>query len=423
MKKIILTAFAIFFLFPLFSYLFPSVHASNHETLLKSIEDKSKALAEINSQIQTTQKQILETEQKGKSLKQEVKRADYRISQLSLSIKSSEIKIEKLNLEIDSLEYGIGEKTRSIEAKKTAITNFLRELSSKDHESVLLALLKNKSLADGLFEAQSIENISNGLDREIISLEEIKNELQGTLEETAERKESVEKENQTLRQKKTIVEGEKKDRGELLRTTKNQEKLYQEQLKALEKQQDEIAKEIEETERELRTKIDINLLPIPRPGVLAWPVKGGVMSQGYGATTFARYNYRGKHHNGVDIAAPIGTEIYAAEDGEVTATGDQDKFCRKAAYGKFIVVRHDNGLTTLYGHLSGIAVVPGQKVSRGALIGYMGKTGWATGSHVHFTVWSTVTHLMRPTRVCGLMPVGGDIDPTQYLERTPTNNG
>lgn len=417
MKKIVIVTFTV--LLYTFYLLLARIHASNHEPLLKSIEEKSKELAEINNQIQTTQKQIVETEQKGKTLKQEIKRTDYRISQLNLSIKSSEIQIDKLNLEIDNLEYDITGKTKAISGKKSAIANFLRELNFKDNESMLLSLLKSKSLADGLFEAQSIENLSNGLEREITSLEGIKAELKETLDATSSRKDSVAKENQKLRQKKTITENEKKDRNELLLATKNQEKLYQEQLKALEKQQDEIAKEIEEIERELRTKIDINLLPIPRPGVLAWPVKGGIMSQGYGATTFARYNYRGKHHNGVDIAAPIGTEIYAAESGEVTATGDQDKFCRKAAYGKFIVVRHENGLTTLYAHLSGIAVTPGQKVSRGELIGYMGKTGWATGSHVHFTVWSTVTHLMRPTRVCGLMPVGGDIDPIQYLERAP----
>ena len=233
-----------FILFSVLYFLFSRlpVSASNHEDLLKSIEEKSKELNEINSQIQSTQKQIVETEQKGKTLKQEIKRADYRISQLNLSIKSSEIQIEKLNLEIGTLEYDISAKIKTIETKKTAITNFLRELNSKDRESVLLAFLNSKSLADGLFEAQSIENISSGLEREISSLEDIKADLENSLGKTSDHKDAVKNENLKLRGKKQITEGEKKDRNELLRVTKNQEKAYQEQLKTLEKQQDEIAK-------------------------------------------------------------------------------------------------------------------------------------------------------------------------------------
>ena len=188
----------------------------------------------------------------------------------------------------------------------------------------------------------------------------------------------------------------------------------------MEKQQAEIAEEIEAIEKELRAKIDPNLLPLPRPGVLVWPTGTPVrLSQGYGQTNFALYNYKGKHHNGIDIAGPLGTEIYAAEDGEVLAVGDQDRFCRRAAYGKYVVIKHANSLTTLYAHMSGQVVSVGQKVSREQLIGYMGKTGWATGPHLHFTVWSSLTYLVKPSRVCGPMPVGGDINPLQYLEKPP----
>ena len=110
--------------------------------------------------------------------------------------------------------------------------------------------------------------------------------------------------------------------------------------------------------------------------------------------------------------------------GEVINIGNQDLYCRGAAYGKFVVIKHSNNLTTLYGHMSGFAVSLGSKVERGQTIGYIGRTGWATGPHLHFTVFSSQTlSPARPgfpegaiaSRVCGPMPVGGDLDPTKYL--------
>ena len=87
-------------------------------------------------------------------------------------------------------------------------------------------------------------------------------------------------------------------------------------------------------------------------------------------------------HKGIDIAAPIGTPIYAAADGTVTAAGPS------SGYGNRITVSHGGGLSTLYGHMfsNGILVKPGQHVKRGDLIGRVGNAGRSTGPHCHFEV-------------------------------------
>jgi murein DD-endopeptidase MepM/ murein hydrolase activator NlpD len=76
----------------------------------------------------------------------------------------------------------------------------------------------------------------------------------------------------------------------------------------------------------------------------------------------------------------------AAAAGTVMGTGDTDLVCKGASYGRWVLIKHDNGLATLSGHLSLIKVVAGQRVERGELIGYAGQTGYATGPHLHFTV-------------------------------------
>lgn len=99
---------------------------------------------------------------------------------------------------------------------------------------------------------------------------------------------------------------------------------------------------------------------------------GGVYSSPFGPRW-------GKMHTGVDIAAPMGTPVVAAEDGKVVFTESGN-----TGYGNHIIIQHKNGLKTLYGHLSSIDVSKGQQVVRGEQIGKVGSTGNSTGPHLHF---------------------------------------
>lgn len=88
----------------------------------------------------------------------------------------------------------------------------------------------------------------------------------------------------------------------------------------------------------------------------------------------------GRMHEGIDMAAPVGTPIYATAEGTVIFAG------RQSGYGNLIKIQHELGTETRFGHLSKIQVKVGQKVSRGSLIGAMGNTGRSTGSHLHYEV-------------------------------------
>jgi len=87
-----------------------------------------------------------------------------------------------------------------------------------------------------------------------------------------------------------------------------------------------------------------------------------------------------KFHSGIDFAVPIGTEVKSTADGKVIFAG------RKGGYGNAIIVRHKNGLATLYGHLSKILVKPNEEVEAGDVIAKSGNTGNSTGPHVHYEV-------------------------------------
>jgi murein DD-endopeptidase MepM/ murein hydrolase activator NlpD len=109
-----------------------------------------------------------------------------------------------------------------------------------------------------------------------------------------------------------------------------------------------------------------------------WPVEGRVGSS-FGQR-MDPINGEGAFHAGIDLDAPIGTPVRAAGDGNVTVAG------MNAGYGREIMLDHSHDVVTLYGHLSAIAVVVGQHVMRGQVIGYVGQSGRATGPHLHYEV-------------------------------------
>jgi hypothetical protein len=109
-----------------------------------------------------------------------------------------------------------------------------------------------------------------------------------------------------------------------------------------------------------------------------WPVEGRVGSS-FGQREDP-INGEGAFHPGIDIEAAYGTPVRAAGDGDVTGEN------MGAGYGHAVVLDHGHDLITLYGHLSAVAVVAGQHVVRGQVIGYVGQSGRATGPHLHYEV-------------------------------------
>jgi murein DD-endopeptidase MepM/ murein hydrolase activator NlpD len=110
------------------------------------------------------------------------------------------------------------------------------------------------------------------------------------------------------------------------------------------------------------------------------PVRTAEFTSGYGTRTDP---FRGgaARHQGIDLAAPVGTPIYATAEGTVNEAG-----YNSGGYGNLIKLDHGRGIETRYGHLSQILVSPGQRIARGQMIGRMGSTGRSTGSHLHYEV-------------------------------------
>ncbi len=115
-------------------------------------------------------------------------------------------------------------------------------------------------------------------------------------------------------------------------------------------------------------------------GGLSVPIPGARVSSNYGWRMHPILRFL-KLHTGTDYAAPSGTPVHAVADGTISYAA------RKGGYGNFIQLEIGGGLASGYGHLSAFAVSPGQRVSRGQVIGYVGSTGMSTGPHLHYEMY------------------------------------
>jgi murein DD-endopeptidase MepM/ murein hydrolase activator NlpD len=111
------------------------------------------------------------------------------------------------------------------------------------------------------------------------------------------------------------------------------------------------------------------------------PLPLGKITSGYGSRTSPISKHRHFHH-GIDIAAPAGTEVKASRRGTVSSTGFDESL------GNHVIIEHEGGFSTTYGHLSKIVVENGDQVHYGTIIGYVGSTGLSTGPHLHFEIRS-----------------------------------
>ena len=117
-----------------------------------------------------------------------------------------------------------------------------------------------------------------------------------------------------------------------------------------------------------------------RKGLMRTPVDGAHLTSGFGMRFHPLLAYS-RMHQGIDFGAPTGSPILAAASGTISFAGPH------GGHGNYVMLRHTKELTTAYAHMSRFAVRPGQSVTQGQVIGYVGSTGLSTGPHLHYEIW------------------------------------
>ncbi|MEI6810660.1 MAG: peptidoglycan DD-metalloendopeptidase family protein [Candidatus Nomurabacteria bacterium] len=404
------------------------IHAQTADELQANINSLSTKIQALDKEIADFNKKISQTQGEAKTLKQALASLELRRTALNKEIDLSKLKIVETQGKISNTQSKIYVTENTLDKNKRALSEALRSLVNNEQSlpPLINALSPGSHLSDTLNAAKQGEDVSKAINEKVKTLAETKTTLatQKAVYETSKQK--LEDLNSALIDQKQLVEVTSKDKNDLLAKTKNKEIEYQKLLSDKKNKRESLEAEMSDVESKLKVIVDITKLPKYGKGVLKYPLANPVITQYFGNTVFASGKYNGAGHNGIDFGAKIGTPILSADTGIVIGTGNTDTACRGVSYGKWILIRHTNGLTTLYGHLSVIQATAGQSVVTGQKIALSGNTGYATGPHLHFTVYASDTvHVTSPTeyksKVCGtylIMPISpkdGYLNPLPYL--------
>lgn len=333
--------------------------------------------ASEQEKLQTIQQEITESKEKLKqtrekrqkslgklvSIKKELKQASQKLVQAKEKIVQNQSKISQLTQELKYREEDLNMKTGLLGRR-------IREAYKNSGISYVDLLFASQSMSDLMTRFYFFEkiisqdaNVMQAIKSEMSAVKNKKENLYGRTREIKELAQVV------VEQKNKIavaMEEEKKSYDEL----SEREQEYQKKIAELEKSSSELEVLIRKKMAERGQKA----LAAKGSGTLMWPLQGRITSR-YGAYRRMGGSHR---HTGVDIAAPFGTPIYAADSGEVIFSGWWD------GYGKAIVIDHGRNRSTVYGHMSRIYLQAGVPVSKGQTIGLEGSTGYSTGPHLHF---------------------------------------
>ena len=431
LKKCFFAQILILILF-IIVFLSKPVFASRVDDLKKKINDNNAQIAQIQKEIEELQKQLDQIGQDKKTLKNQISQLETTIKNLRANINLTEKKIIAATLNIEELNEEIQLKEEKIAESKKVLAETIRNINEAESKSLIEVLLANASLSDFYGDIEKMNDFQNTVNANLQQLKELKNDLQNQEAAKEAEKNNLENLYSRLTDQKKIAEIQNSQKNTLLKETQNKESLYKKQLAEQLAKQQALEKEISDYEEQIRIEIDPNSLPKTGSGVLKWPLDPPiVITQYFGNTPFATQNpqvYGGNGHDGIDLRAAIGTPVKAARSGIVTAIGNTISYCRgyQIGYGKWILIKHDNNISTFYSHLSLIKVSVGDNVETGQLIGYSGNTGYTTGPHLHFGVFATQAiaglQYTSTSPTCGgitmyqpIVPPNGKLNPLSYL--------
>lgn len=345
--------------------------ASQDDIKIK-INQTKKKLTETKQREKSVLNSMLKTQKELEEINNDLTQLNYSLSKTerNMTITQNQLKIAQSDLQRIKTE--IGGREGVLERRLIAIYKY-------GYQSSLEVLFNSSNFAEFIARFEMVSEFVREDIQILKTLRDKKDYITRKQAEISLKKQELELQRNTYSNLQVRTKQQQKrqiavlqDRQRELTVLRNDRKVLEESLDELER----ISREMEAQIREMQNKNRVAL----GSGKFIWPLQSKGSISSYFGYRFHPILRKRKYHSGVDMAAPYGLSILAADSGVVVFAGWNN------GYGKMVILDHGSGFSTVYGHCSIIQVRKGQTVTKGQTIAQVGSTGLSTGPHLHFEV-------------------------------------
>ena len=399
-------------------------------SLQDQINQRTNDIQNLEKEIAAYQSQLDDLSGQADSLSATIKSLDLNQRKLQASIALTKDQINDASAKLNDLNGQIGDTESSLSDNQRAVAEAFMSMAESDNRSLTEIILSSQSINQTWQTVNNLAELESNLQKRINRLSSTKANLESTKTSVQKARAKLIALQNQLRDQRNVVLATQNEKSQLLSETKDSEAAYQAILANKKALKDAFEQELLQYGNQLQLNVSSTSLPPSGSAPLNWPVDKVFITQYFGNTPFATANsqiYNGFGHDGVDFRASIGTPIKAALTGVVVGEANTDLVPGCYSFGRWIMIKHPDGLSTLYAHLSLSVVNIGDMVSTGQIIGYSGNTGYTTGPHLHFGVYATAgvsIQKFTTSKHCQgatvpLATLSAYLNPLSYLPKMP----
>lgn len=339
--------------------------------IASDIDELRKQQNMLNSQLENLKNSIKQVDKEKKNVAEEIAELEQKLSEAQKELAATEAKLKETQAKLESTMKELKQAEERVEEQKDDLNTRMRTMYKTGPVDYIEVILGASSFSDFLTRLDMVERIIEADKSLLAEFRARKEEVAQKKSELEEQQRLIEAQRNSINERRAQIVAYRGDRQRLMAKLEEQKREY-------ERQQDQLERDAENLRRKILAWEMQNKKGFFGTGEFRWPVpSSSYVTSDFGWRIHPIYKTR-RFHDGIDIAAAMGADVLAADDGEVIFAGSY------GGYGNTIIVSHGGGISTQYSHLSKILVGVGKQVIKGDKIGLVGSTGLSTGTPPSF---------------------------------------